>query len=152
MLPLFLRQQPVHWSVRQRLRKTTCQPWWIALSCCDMLRCRENSSQWSTSLKWGAVDIARTLENMKYQINKAVVIGSGTMGAAIAAHLANTGIQTSLLDIIPRDLTEDEKSKGLSLDDPAVRNRIVNQGFQAVIHITFGIWFCIRWYRKARDG
>jgi len=70
---------------------------------------------------------------MKYQINKAVVIGSGTMGAAIAAHLANTGIQTSLLDIIPRDLTEGEKSKGLSLDDPAVRNRIVNQGFQAAL-------------------
>ena len=32
---------------------------------------------------------------MKYQINKAVVIGSGTMGAAIAAHLANNGIQVS---------------------------------------------------------
>ena len=55
------------------------------------------------------------------------------MGAAIAAHLANTGIKVSLLDIIPRDLTDDEKSKGLSLDDPAVRNRIVNQGFQAAL-------------------
>ncbi len=70
---------------------------------------------------------------MTYQINKAVVIGSGTMGAAIAAHLANTGIQVSLLDIIPRDLTEEEKGKGLSLDDPGVRNKIVNQGFQAAL-------------------
>ena len=49
---------------------------------------------------------------MKYQINKAVVIGSGTMGAAIAAHLANAGVQVSLLDIIPRELTEEEKGKG----------------------------------------
>jgi len=68
---------------------------------------------------------------MKYQINKAVVVGSGTMGAAIAAHLANTGIQVSLLDIVPRDLNDQEKDKGLSLDDPEVRNRIVTQGYQA---------------------
>jgi 3-hydroxyacyl-CoA dehydrogenase len=51
---------------------------------------------------------------MNYQINKAVVIGSGTMGAAIAAHLANAGIKVHLLDIIPRDLTDDEKEQGLT--------------------------------------
>ena len=38
---------------------------------------------------------------MKYQIHKAVVIGSGTMGAAIAAHLANAGVPVTLLDIVP---------------------------------------------------
>ncbi len=70
---------------------------------------------------------------MKYQINKAVVIGSGTMGAAIAAHLANTGIQVALLDIIPREVTEKEKKQGLSITDPQVRNRIVSQGFQAAL-------------------
>jgi 3-hydroxyacyl-CoA dehydrogenase len=36
---------------------------------------------------------------MKYQIHKAVVIGSGTMGASIAAHLANAGVSVMLLDI-----------------------------------------------------
>jgi 3-hydroxyacyl-CoA dehydrogenase len=36
---------------------------------------------------------------MKYNIHRAVVIGSGTMGAAIAAHLANIGIPVTLLDI-----------------------------------------------------
>jgi 3-hydroxyacyl-CoA dehydrogenase len=36
-------------------------------------------------------------------IEKAVVIGAGVMGAGIAAHLANTGIQVRLLDIIPKD-------------------------------------------------
>jgi 3-hydroxyacyl-CoA dehydrogenase len=70
---------------------------------------------------------------MKYQINHAVVVGSGTMGAAIAAHLANAGVQVTLLDIIPRELTESEKKAGLTLDDRQVRNRIVNQGFQAAL-------------------
>ncbi len=70
---------------------------------------------------------------MKYKINKAVVIGSGTMGAAIAAHLANAGIQVSLLDIIPRELSDGEKEKGLTLDDPRVRNRIVEAGYQAAL-------------------
>lgn len=70
---------------------------------------------------------------MNYQINKAVVVGSGTMGAAIAAHLANAGVQVTLLDIKPKELTESEKKAGLTLDDPQVRNRIVTQGFQAAL-------------------
>jgi len=70
---------------------------------------------------------------MKYQINKAVVVGSGTMGAAIAAHLTNAGVHVTLLDIVPRELTDREKKAGLTLEDPQVRNRIVNQGFQAAL-------------------
>jgi len=70
---------------------------------------------------------------MKYHINKAVVVGSGTMGAAIAAHLTNAGVQVTLLDIVPRELTESEEKAGLTLDDPQVRNRIVTQGFQAAV-------------------
>ncbi len=46
---------------------------------------------------------------MKYQINKAVVIGSGTMGAAIAAHLANVGIPVTLLDIVAKDSADKNK-------------------------------------------
>jgi 3-hydroxyacyl-CoA dehydrogenase len=71
---------------------------------------------------------------MKYSINQAVVIGSGTMGAAIAAHLANAGIQVALLDIIPFELNDQESAQGLSLDDPTVRNRIVTQGFQTALN------------------
>ena len=70
---------------------------------------------------------------MKYQIHKAVVIGAGTMGAAIAAHLANAGVPVTLLDIIPRELTAEEQKKGLALDDPAVRNRIVQQGLKRAL-------------------
>ncbi len=67
---------------------------------------------------------------MNYQINRAVVIGSGTMGAALAAHLVNAGVRVTLLDIVPRQLTDEEKAKGLTLDDPQVRNRIVRQGLE----------------------
>ncbi|MBV9217695.1 MAG: 3-hydroxyacyl-CoA dehydrogenase/enoyl-CoA hydratase family protein [Acidobacteria bacterium] len=64
-------------------------------------------------------------------IAKAAVLGAGTMGAGIAAHLANAGIPTLLLDIAPNELTPDESSKGLTLDAPQVRNRIVNSLFEA---------------------
>jgi 3-hydroxyacyl-CoA dehydrogenase len=70
---------------------------------------------------------------MKYQIKKAVVIGAGTMGAAIACHLANVGVPVSLLDIVPNRLTPDEEKKNLTLGDPAVRNRIVKEGFDRAI-------------------
>src|SRR5438876_1425479 len=36
-------------------------------------------------------------------VKKAAVLGAGTMGAQIAAHLANAGIPTLLLDIVPRE-------------------------------------------------
>ncbi|MCS0655935.1 3-hydroxyacyl-CoA dehydrogenase/enoyl-CoA hydratase family protein [Cytobacillus firmus] len=58
------------------------------------------------------------------QIKKAAVLGSGVMGSGIAAHLANIGIPTLLLDIAPRELTDAEKAKGLTLENNEVRNRI----------------------------
>ena len=57
------------------------------------------------------------------RIEKAAVLGAGTMGAQIAAHLANAGVPTLLLDIAPRELTPDEQAKGLTLDSSEVRNR-----------------------------
>jgi len=70
---------------------------------------------------------------MKYKINSAVVIGSGTMGAAIAAHLANAGVSVTLLDIVPNKLTAAEELKGLQLNDPEVRNRIVREGLDRAL-------------------
>lgn len=70
---------------------------------------------------------------MKYQVKKAVVIGSGTMGAAIAAHLANIRIPVTLLDIVPSELTAKEEKKGLTLEDKQVRNRIVQGGLDRVL-------------------
>ena len=62
---------------------------------------------------------------MVKQIRKVAVIGSGVMGSGIAAHLVNCGIPTLMLDIVPNELTEEEKVKGLTLEDRAVRNRLV---------------------------
>ncbi|HYG10061.1 MAG TPA: 3-hydroxyacyl-CoA dehydrogenase NAD-binding domain-containing protein, partial [Pyrinomonadaceae bacterium] len=65
------------------------------------------------------------------RIERAAVLGAGTMGAQIAAHLANAGIPVLLLDIAPRELTPDEQAKGLTLDSRAVRNRIAQGGLDA---------------------
>ena len=67
------------------------------------------------------------------RIEKAAVLGAGTMGAQIAAHLANAGVPTLLLDISPRELTPEEQAKGLKLETGQVRNRIARSGLEAAI-------------------
>ena len=42
---------------------------------------------------------------MPYGINHVTVIGAGTIGAAIAGHLANAGVPVALLDIVPTELS-----------------------------------------------
>jgi 3-hydroxyacyl-CoA dehydrogenase len=70
---------------------------------------------------------------MKRIIKKVAVIGSGIMGSGIACHFANIGVEVLLLDIVPRELTEAEQKKGLTLQDKVVRNRIVNELLAAAI-------------------
>ena len=53
------------------------------------------------------------------------------MGAQIAAHLANAGVPTLLLDIVPRELTAEEKAQDLTLESKEVRNRIARAGLEA---------------------
>jgi len=60
------------------------------------------------------------------------VLGAGVMGATIAAHLANAGLDVVMLDIVPRKLTDEEKAKGLTLDSPEVRNRIARNGLSSL--------------------
>ncbi len=57
---------------------------------------------------------------MYRRIDKVAVLGAGTMGARIAAHLANAGVPSFLLDMVPPDA-----------DGPA-RNRIAQAGLDAV--------------------
>ncbi|MES1159267.1 MAG: 3-hydroxyacyl-CoA dehydrogenase NAD-binding domain-containing protein, partial [Bacteroidota bacterium] len=66
-------------------------------------------------------------------IKKVAVLGSGVMGSRIAAHFAGIGIPTLLLDIAPQELTEAERAKKLTLDHPAVKNRIVNDALAAAL-------------------
>jgi 3-hydroxyacyl-CoA dehydrogenase len=69
---------------------------------------------------------------MSYEIKKAAVLGAGVMGATIAAHLTNAGIECALLDIIPPQLTDDDKKKGLTEKSPEWRNRFANNGLAGV--------------------
>jgi 3-hydroxyacyl-CoA dehydrogenase len=68
---------------------------------------------------------------MNRVIRKIAILGSGVMGSRIAAHFANIGVQVLLLDITPSKLNDEEIQKGLTLEDPAVRNRIVNSSFES---------------------
>ena len=70
---------------------------------------------------------------MNRTIKKVAVLGSGVMGSRIACHFANIGVQVLLLDIVPRELLPAEEQKGLKLDSPAVKNRLVNSALQAAI-------------------
>ena len=70
---------------------------------------------------------------MTARIRKAAVLGAGTMGRAIAAHLANAGIPSLLLDIVPRSVTDEEQKKGLTLESPAVRSRIARTGLELAL-------------------
>jgi 3-hydroxyacyl-CoA dehydrogenase len=79
-----------------------------------------------------------TLEKPKTQlknrtIRRVAVLGSGIMGSRIAAHFANIGVDVLLLDIVPKEPNAVEQAKGLTTDSPVVRNRIVNDAFQAML-------------------
>ncbi|MRX66124.1 3-hydroxyacyl-CoA dehydrogenase/enoyl-CoA hydratase family protein [Maribacter luteus] len=70
---------------------------------------------------------------MNKHIKKVAVIGSGIMGSGIACHFANIGVEVLLLDIVPRELDEKEKAKGLTLEDKVVRNRLVNNSLTTAL-------------------
>jgi len=61
------------------------------------------------------------------KINSVAVLGSGIMGSRLACHFANIGLKVFLLDIVPFDLTDEEK------DDPKARNRIVNAALKTAL-------------------
>jgi 3-hydroxyacyl-CoA dehydrogenase len=60
---------------------------------------------------------------MNRRIEKAVVLGAGTMGSRIAAHFSNAGLPCILLDIVPPNLPADAPG--------AERNKIVRAGLEA---------------------
>jgi 3-hydroxyacyl-CoA dehydrogenase len=68
--------------------------------------------------------------NKRLKIKKAAVIGSGVMGAGIAAHLANCGIRTLLLDIVPSELSEEDKKNGLEMSSPEFRSKLALQAIK----------------------
>ncbi len=65
---------------------------------------------------------------MEHKIEKVAVMGAGVMGSTIAAHLANVGIPCYLMDIVPTEVSEEEESRGFTLESPEVRNRFATLG------------------------
>src|SRR3954466_5773422 len=63
-------------------------------------------------------------ESPMLRIEKAAVLGAGTMGARIAAHLANAGIPSLLLDIVPPDAAGSQ--------DRATRNKFASAGLEGL--------------------
>ena len=70
---------------------------------------------------------------MDKKMNRAGVIGAGVMGATIAAQLANVGIETVLLDIVPPEFTDGDKKKGLAPDSKKFRNKFGNNGLNIAL-------------------
>jgi 3-hydroxyacyl-CoA dehydrogenase len=70
---------------------------------------------------------------MERKIKRAGVIGAGVMGATIAAQLANVGIETVLLDIVPPELTDDDKKKGLTEESKEFRNKLAQNGVNTAL-------------------
>jgi 3-hydroxyacyl-CoA dehydrogenase len=67
------------------------------------------------------------------EIRKVAVLGAGTMGARIAAHMANAAIPSVLLDIVPKETTPEEQARGLTTADPRVRNRFAQAGLDGTL-------------------
>ncbi|HEV3469361.1 MAG TPA: 3-hydroxyacyl-CoA dehydrogenase NAD-binding domain-containing protein [Pyrinomonadaceae bacterium] len=65
------------------------------------------------------------------RFERAAVLGAGTMGAQIAAHLANAGVPVLLLDIVPKEPTAEEAARGLTLESREVRDRVARAGLEA---------------------
>lgn len=70
------------------------------------------------------------------RIRKVAVLGAGVMGSQIALHFAGAGFPVLLLDIAPKELTPEEAAKGLTLDSPQVRNRIVQSLFDRALKLS----------------
>ncbi|MGH9451873.1 MAG: 3-hydroxyacyl-CoA dehydrogenase/enoyl-CoA hydratase family protein [Terriglobia bacterium] len=75
------------------------------------------------------------------EIRKVAVLGAGTMGALIAAHLANARIPCVLLDRIPSTLTPGEEEQKLALNEAAFRNRLAQAGIESALKARPGAFF-----------
>jgi len=66
------------------------------------------------------------------KIRRVAVLGAGVMGSGIAAHLANAGISCLMLDIVPYQLSEEDRKKGLGEKSAAFRNRFAAKGLEGI--------------------
>src|SRR5512136_2182104 len=69
---------------------------------------------------------------MGREIRKVGVLGAGVMGSGIAAHLANAGVPSLLLDIVPRELSAEDQKAGLTHEDKRFRNKLALAGIETI--------------------
>jgi 3-hydroxyacyl-CoA dehydrogenase len=74
------------------------------------------------------------------------------MGARIAAHFANAGVPVFLLDIVPPELNAAEKTRGLTLQSPEVRNRFARTGIEATLKARPAAFFTAEDARQIQTG
>jgi len=89
---------------------------------------------------------------MEQRIKKAGVIGAGVMGATIAAHLANTRIETVLLDIVPPELTEEDKKRGFTEESPEFRNKFAKKGLENALKSKPASFYLPEYARRIKVG
>jgi 3-hydroxyacyl-CoA dehydrogenase len=80
------------------------------------------------------------------RIQKVAVLGSGVMGSGIACHFANAGLEVIMLDIVPFDLKEEEKTK------KAARNRIVNTALDSALKSKFAPLYDKKFVSRIQTG
>jgi len=79
---------------------------------------------------------------MSASFKKVAVLGAGVMGSGIAAHLANAGIPSLLLDIVPPGgLTDEDKKKGMTETSKAFRNRFSAGGKEKAVKASPAAFF-----------
>jgi len=78
---------------------------------------------------------------MAFRIKRVGVLGAGVMGSAIAAHLANAGVPSVLLDIVPPELSEADRRKGLTRESPIFRDRLAARGLETALKASPAAFF-----------
>jgi len=78
---------------------------------------------------------------MARAIQKVAVLGAGTMGSGVAALLAGVGMRVVLLDVVPGELSNDEKKLGMSADNPAFRNKYAKAGLDRILNPKLGMLY-----------
>lgn len=93
-----------------------------------------------------------SLQTKNRTIRRVAVLGSGIMGSRIAAHFANIGVDVLLLDIVPKEPSKAEQARGLTTTSPAVRNRIVNDSFQAMLKASPASLYSLKFADRIKLG
>lgn len=76
---------------------------------------------------------------MDFNIKKVAVLGAGTMGSSIAAHVAGAGISVILLDMVPKELTDDDINRGFTFESKRFRNKFAEFGREKVCDAKSGV-------------